>query len=396
MTGALLLAIVGGVCGQQRYKNPVLRVDYSDPDVCRVGEDFYMTASSFNCVPGLPVLHSRDLVRWNLVGHAIERLPLSGSGVNHGGGVWAPSIRHHDGWYWIFAPAGGVATGWQVALRSKSVFGPYERRMVMAQGTTKVNGPHQGAWVTTAGGEDWFLHFQDVGALGRIVHLQPMVWRGDWPVIGRDDDGDGCGEPVAEWESPRAGRDWTPDVADDELQWQWHGNPAAWWRFGSRLYSVPVGEGYRNLWDVPNLLLRKMTVGGSTYTASVGFSPVSVGERAGLVVMGADYGALVIENTESGLVLSQRYCPGADRGTAEVVCGEVAIDGGVYLRAVTTADGVCTMSYSVDGERFTVLGTPFAISEGRWIGAKVGLFCTRRERSNDGGSLDFEWGWSRK
>ncbi len=88
-----------------KYKNPVLYADYSDPDICRVGDDYYMTASSFNCIPGLPILHSKDLVNWTIIGHAISRMPenaLFGTNVNHGGNVWAPSIRYHKGEFYIY------------------------------------------------------------------------------------------------------------------------------------------------------------------------------------------------------------------------------------------------------------------------------------------------------
>ena len=57
--------------GNGTYQNPVLHADYSDPDVCAVGDDFYMTASSFNCIPGIPILHSGDLVNWSLVNYAL-------------------------------------------------------------------------------------------------------------------------------------------------------------------------------------------------------------------------------------------------------------------------------------------------------------------------------------
>ena len=60
--------------GDGTYKNPVLYADYSDPDACAVGEDYYLTASSFQCVPGLPILHSRDLVNWRIIGHALPVL----------------------------------------------------------------------------------------------------------------------------------------------------------------------------------------------------------------------------------------------------------------------------------------------------------------------------------
>src|SRR5438067_1286255 len=91
--------------GDGTYCNPILYADYSDPDVIRVGEDFYLIASSFNCTPGLPILHSRDLVNWTIINHALKNLPHPRySDVQHGCGVWAPSIRHHAGKFWIVFP----------------------------------------------------------------------------------------------------------------------------------------------------------------------------------------------------------------------------------------------------------------------------------------------------
>ena len=63
--------------GNGKYKNPVLYADYSDPDACRVGDDFYMTSSSFNCLPGLQILHSKDLVNWTIIGAAVPNALLS-------------------------------------------------------------------------------------------------------------------------------------------------------------------------------------------------------------------------------------------------------------------------------------------------------------------------------
>ena len=110
--------------------------------------------------------------------------------------IEGPKLYKRNGWYYIFAPAGGVKTGWQTVLRSRNIFGPYEYKVVMRQGDTPVNGPHQGAWVDTVTGEDWFIHFQDVYAAGRITHLQPMHWENDWPVIGIAKNGNDYGEPV--------------------------------------------------------------------------------------------------------------------------------------------------------------------------------------------------------
>ena len=120
--------------------------------------------------------------------------------------VEGPKFYKRNGYYYILAPAGGVESGWQLALRSKNIYGPYERRIVLAQGKTKINGPHQGGWVETQTGESWFIHFQDKGAYGRVVHLQPMKWVNDWPIMGVDLDNDGSGEPVLTHRKPNVGR----------------------------------------------------------------------------------------------------------------------------------------------------------------------------------------------
>ena len=364
--------------GDGTYKNPVLFADYSDPDAIRVGDDFYLVSSSFSSVPSLPILHSRDLVNWTIVGHAAKRLPSPDfDAAQHGKGLWAPSLRHHGGrfwiyvsdpdrgifvttatdargpwtplvlvkpvkgaidpcplwdddgkvylvhawaksragfnsvltvtplradgtrtegadvqvfdghanhptiegpkfykrhgWYYIFAPAGGVATGWQTVLRAKNVYGPYDDRIVMRQGTTEVNGPHQGAWVEAKTGESWFLHFQDRGAYGRVVHLQPMEWKGDWPVIGADPDGDGVGEPVTSFRKPVLGGPIMSLQTSDEfdattlgVQWQWNANPSPEWASLSarpgwlRLQSAPRPDSVRSVFNLPAVLLQKI------------------------------------------------------------------------------------------------------------------------------------------
>jgi beta-xylosidase len=503
--------------GNGTYKNPILCADYSDPDVCRAGDDYYMTASSFNCVPGLPLLHSVDLVNWQLIGHAIPRLKPEDvfDKPQHGNGVWAPAIRFHNNeffiyygdpdrgiymtktndpagewdepiliragkglidpcpfWdddgqaylvhayagsragmksllaivrltpdgrqsigqsriiydghtddptiegpklykrndrYYIFAPAGGVATGWQTALRATNILGPYERKTVLSQGNSPVNGPHQGAWIQTPTGEDWFLHFQDRGAYGRVVHLQPMTWKDDFPVIGQDSDGDGCGTPVATFRKPNTGKIppiVTPAESDEfseskpGRQWQWHANPQDWWCFSDKaagylkLYSVPVPENYQNLWDVPNLLLQKFPAMEFTATVRLSFfpNPRIEGERTGLLIMGIDYAALSLEATENGLILSQVECINAPEGQRESVIHSRPVAGRtLYLRVNVDANAQCTFGYSTDGQRYQLIGRRFRAKEGKWIGAKVGLFCTRPVRNNDGGHVAVDW-----
>ena len=499
--------------GNGRFRNPVVFADYSDPDVVRVGDDFYMTASSFGSFPALPILHSRDLVGWTLVGHALPRDPDPAfDAPQHGNGVWAPSIRHHDGWYWIFwgdpdrgiyrvrardprgpweapvlvkaakgwidpaplwdddgsaylvhafarsrsgikhvlhvarmspdgtrlldegrlvfgdsvrhptmegpklykrngwyyvfAPAGGVPTGWQTVLRSRSIYGPYEDRIVLAQGSTAVNGPHQGGWVRTQTGEDWFLHFQDRGAYGRIVHLQPVAWKDDWPVMGVDADGDGTGEPVLEFRKPDVGREYppaTPQTTDDfggdrlGLQWQWNANPRPEWfslseRAGwLRMPSQALPDSGDNLWPVPGLLLQKLPAPEFTATTRLDFSPTVEGERAGLMVLGLDYAYLALRRTADGVELVQARAKDAHRGGRERAVRIPAPSGPLFLRVVVGDSALARFAFSRDGVRFQEVGEPFRAREGRWVGARVGLFAVRPRGAAPGGRADFDF-----
>ena len=90
---------MGVLC--MHYRNPILQADYSDPDVIRVGEDFYMISSSFTYLPGIPVLHSRDMVHWELLGYAVSHIPFERyRRPVHKCGTWAPSLRYHQGLFY--------------------------------------------------------------------------------------------------------------------------------------------------------------------------------------------------------------------------------------------------------------------------------------------------------
>lgn len=501
--------------GDGTYTNPVLYADYSDPDAIRVGDDYYLVASSFNCIPGLPVLHSYDLVNWELIGHALQKQPPFDvfSKVQHGGGVWAPCIRYHknefyiyypdpdygiyrinaekavgpwsepllvqsgkglidpspfwdsdgqaylvyalagsragiksvimisrmdpdgtklmgnsvmlidghqnhptiegpkiykrNGYYYIFAPAGGVPTGWQMVMRSKSIFGPYEDKIVMAQGKTDINGPHQGAWVDTKTGENWFLNFQDLGPYGRVLHLNPMKWVNDWPVIGVDADGDGTGEPVRTCKKPDVGKTYprmTPAESDKfnspelGLQWQWQANYQTFWGFPTgnlgyfRLNCIPRPDGAVNLWDISNLLLQKFPAPEFKATAKLTFHARFDGEEVRLVVMGMDYGSLGLKRENGKLELQSITCLKADKGGKEEITGTQPVDTEtVYLRVTVQKGAVCSFGYSTDGEEFSLIGKSFTAREGRWIGAKVGFVALRDGVTNDAGTVDIDW-----
>ena len=500
------------------YKNPVLYADYSDPDVIRVGEDYYMTASSFNCAPGLPILHSKDMVNWQLVNHALPfQVPNEHFSVpQHGNGVWAPSIRYHNehyyiywgdpdfgiymvktkdpfgswdppvlvmeakgaidpsplwdddgkaylvhawagsragvksiltvhrmnaegtkvldagkhvfdghdehptvegskfykrnGYYYIFAPAGGVATGWQLILRSKDIYGPYQEKIVLEQGSTTVNGPHQGAWVDTPEGTSWFYHFQDLDPYGRLVHLQPMQWKDNWPVMGEDYDGNGVGEPVRQYKKPISGADYPiqQPVESDEfnsdelgLQWQWQANPNVLWSAQIRgtehlrLFSIKTDPKDKNLWTAPNLLLQKFPAPEFSATTKVRLYPeeATSGKRAGLIIMGMDYAALSIVYDNQKYYVQRSESINAIDQQQEVVLDKALLTSNqVYFRVeVVGPKGQCQFSYSENGKKFKNIGKPFYAQPGKWIGAKVGLFCVSTPEAKRGGYADFDW-----
>jgi len=501
--------------GDGTYTNPVIYADYSDPDAIRVGDDYYMVASSFNCVPGLPILHSFDLVNWELIGYALPKLPPFDvfNKVQHGGGVWAPCIRFHKneyyiyypdpdfgiymikasnpvgtwsepllvqegrglidpsplwdddgkaylvyalagsragvksvilisrmnmqgtklignpimlfdghkdhptvegpkiykrkGFYYIFAPAGGVSTGWQMVLRSTSIFGPYEAKTVMTQGKTDINGPHQGAWVDTQTGENWFLNFQDLGAYGRVVHLNPMKWGDNWPVIGTDIDRDGIGEPVRTYKKPNVGKTFpviTPPESDEfntpelGLQWQWQANYQATWGYPSgnlgffRLNCIPWPAEAVNLWGVSNLLLQKFPAPEFTATAKLTFNARIDGEEFGLVIMGKDYGTLSIKRENTKLQIRTKFCKQTDKAGKEEIVETKPVDfSTVYFRVHVSEGANCQFSFSIDSVNFAPFGHAFSAHEGKWIGAKLGFFATGNDSVNDAGSADIDW-----
>lgn len=504
--------------GDGTYKNPILYADYSDPDVLRVGDDYYMTASSFNSAPGLPILHSKDMVNWKLINHAIQQLiPNDIFKIpQHGNGVWAPSIRFHNdtyyiywgdpdfgvymvktknpnkkwddpilvmegkgiidpcplwddndnvylvhawagsragvkslltvnrmnfegtkvldagihvydghendntiegskfykrnGYYYIFAPAGGVSTGWQVALRSKNIYGPYERKIVLEQGSTKINGPHQGAWVETADGQSWFYHFQDLEAYGRVVHLQPMIWENNWPVIGEDYNKNGVGEPVKSSKKPNIAISYpieTPTETDDfnvfgiGLQWQWNANPNVVWHAklpGNnylRLFSIKTPTDVPNLWMTPNLLLQKFPAPNFTVTTKVSLFPeeAETGKTAGLVIMGMDYATLSITHDKNNYFIRQTEALNAVNGAEEIIKFEKKLKTNIaYFRVeVKGPNGMCQFSYSEDGKRFKKTGKPFQAKPGKWIGSKVGLFSISTDEAKRGGYADIDF-----
>jgi len=275
---------------------------------------------------------------------------------------------------------------------------------VLAQGDTPVNGPHQGAWVTTPAGEDWFLHFQDQEAYGRVVHLQPMRWRDDgWPVMGVDD-GNGLGSPVLVHAKPRVGGrpPVTAPATSDEFtapelgrQWVWQANAdPAWWSLRRHRLTLACRP-HPNSHDLRllgNVLGQRFPAESFTATTSMRLTTETEGVRAGLVVLGATYAWIGLRHEGGQLVLTYRTAavdaPEVDAVTA-VPLGHQ--HGPVLLRVTVTPGAACKFAATVDGRGYTDVGAPFPATPGRWIGATVGVFATAPDGVDRAGAAEFDW-----
>ncbi len=488
--------------GNRTYKNPILFADYSDPDVIRVGNDYYLVASSFHFMPGLPILESHDLVHWTIIGHVFSRLDINHvysmiGGDKYGQGAWAPAIRYHNnkfyvyfptpkegifmstapsaagpwtapvaviaqpgledpcpfwdddgtayllhsrtgagplylhrmspdgrsvldagklivqdhqalptlegpkiykrnGFYYIFAPYGGVSTGSQAVLRSRNIYGPYDVRTVLAQGATNVNGPHQGGYVETPSGQGWFLHFHSQGAYGRIDYLEPVNWVDDWPIIGKPIDHSSTGEPVSVWKMPDVGGTFPirrPQTSDEfnrqqlSPQWEWNHNPDdAHWSLSARpgfmrLTALPASD----LLHARNTLTEMMQDPALDFTARVDIKGMANGQQAGLAMFSDRPSGVRITDTADKRNLIFFSCDGN-------VTGPALTRNLIQLR-VHIDHEMATYFYSLDdGRTFQQLGPPTRIYFSWWKAARLALFSfnTISETRNPG-AIDVDW-----
>jgi beta-xylosidase len=497
-TGAL--SPPGHLAGGKIYHNPILFADYSDPDVIRDGANYYLIASTFHFVPGIPILQSADLVHWTIAGHVVERMEMDPrysmiGGNRYGGGVWAPSIRRHNGrfyvyfptpqegifvstaadirgpwsapqaviaqegledpcpfwdddgqaylihskvgagplilhrmspdgkhvlddgkvivqdpenlpvlegpklykrgnYYYIFAPFGGVGTGAQAVLRSHNIWGPYEHRVVLAEGSTSINGPHQGGYVETPDGEGWFIHFQSRGAHGRIVHLEPVRWDHGWPVIGEAAHGAITGEPVPSAPMPdhrSASSVVRPQTSDDfaerrlSPQWEWNHNPDDdHWSLSDRagyLRLIPMeAEG---LLAARNTLTQTMQDDSFQVTVRLDAGGMKAGVHAGLSMFEKDASGLDLKQVGNERWLDYFHLPDRTRGPR--------ISVNVLQLRVRVQDDTASYFYSLDdGATFTPLGGKTQIRSSWWKGPRPALFAYSGAKA-DSGFVDFDW-----
>lgn len=497
---AVALSPAGHPAAEKTYRNPVLFADYSDPDVIRDGPNYYLIASSFHFVPGIPILQSADLVHWTIVGHVVQRLEMDRrysmiGGNRYGEGVWAPSIRKHsrlfyvyfptpkegifvstasnirgpwskpvaviaqagledpcpfwdddgkaylvhsrvgagplilhrmspdgrhvldegkvivqdpkdlpvlegpklykrNGYYYIFAPFGGVGTGSQAVLRSHNIYGPYEHRVVLAEGSTAINGPHQGGYVETPDGEGWFIHFQSRGAHGRIVHLEPVRWQDDWPIIGEAANGATSGEPVPSGPIPvhlRANSQLRPQTSDEFAsatlgpQWEWNHNPDdAHWSLTARngyLRLIPMEAD--GLLDARNTLTQIMQDNSFEFTVRMDLAGMKPGVRAGLAMFEKSASGLEILQSGGKRQLSYFHLP--DRTPGPMIPDNI-----LQLRAWVEGDKARYFYSLDDGHSFQPLGETTLISSSWWKGPRPSVFAYTTLTTQPG-FIDLDW-----
>jgi beta-xylosidase len=182
------------------------------------------------------------------------------------------------------------------------------------------------------------------------------------------------------------------------LQWQWMSNPSATWAFANkangslRMYSVK--QTGNNLWENGNVLLQKFPADSFSVITRINFHPNTKlsNERAGLVIMGLDYAGIGFRSDKNKIYLAFFQNTDADKGrTEEEIVLDNLANGSVILRADVRSGGIVQFSYSLDGKAFISYSEPFHAKEGKWKGAKVGIFCSGSDVTNDSGWADFDW-----
>lgn len=487
-----------------QYENPIIFSDYSDPDVIRVGDDFYMVASSFNYVPGVPVLHSKNLVEWEIINYVLPKIPFERfDKVCHGDGAWAPSLRYNGGkfyclipfpdegifvseaedpygkwslirpllvgkgykdpcpiwahgkcfvvfafeksrigfdsklaifetdvdlktpaeryafiydgrdhnpdiegpkfykrgkYFYILAPAGGAATGWQTALRSEKIYGPYESKIILTQGDTLINGPHQGALIDLddEGGRWAFLHFSQTGPYGKVVHLQPAEWINDWPIIGDVTDGSLAGHPVSSGAYPVDIQTGYKIDANDEfvgdrldLKWQTPANPQAnWYSFKSGLKLNCAYYNKSALSDVPQLFMQKVSCKNFAVKCKCKINLVNDGDEVGFAVFGSEYSYICVVRIEGQNYLEIRK--GSIGGAEdETLCRSQPYDQNYVtfqISAKYEEPQRLAIKYTFGGSAFT---RKFYAAQGRGVGAKLGIYARANTLSKGSATFKF-------
>ncbi len=526
--------------GNGTFTNPLFYDEFSDPDILRVGDDYYLAGTTMHAVPGLVILHSRDLVNWENVSYCFDRFDFPDdrfSLVNHqeiyGQGIWAPCIRYANGQFYVFSningkglqcytakdirgpwehhnmrgniydlgvlfdddgrvyaihgygtvkctelkpdmsgpvegserviiPEGnGVGEGHHMykidgmyylistdyspngrtlCSRSKSIWGPYETRVITADETygyhaarltqlprgqkyrigedgtrfqlgpldkdaTACTNAHQGGIVQYKDGSWWALFMQDFHSIGRTVCLMPMTWKDGWPMVGLEGN---LGRAPRTWFKPGSQ---SPSVALPTQQtmtaphapydrsecfdgpqlgriWQWNHNPEdkMWSLRGGklRLNSMPAEQ----LMWARNTLTQRVIGPKSIATVELSVKGLTDGDVAGLGNINVPCSWIGI--VKRGKELTLRCFEQLTNDTVDVPVG--LVDGKIWLRCLGDFDNdQAQYAYSTDGKEFTTLGREMPLSYQliSFQGSRHALFAFNTKGKN-GGYAEFD------
>ena len=520
--------------GNGTFTNPLLYDEFSDPDILRVGDDYYLAGTTMHAVPGLVILHSKDLVNWENVAYCFDRFDFTDDRFAlrnrqeiYGQGIWAPCIRYANGQFYVFSningkglqcytardirgpwehhnmqgniydlgvlfdddgkiyaihgygtvkctelkpdmsgpvegserviiPEGnGVGEGHHMykidgtyylistdyspngrtlCSRSKSVWGPYETRVITAdetygyhaarltqvprgtrprigtdgtkfqlgpldQDATACTNAHQGGIVQYGDGSWWALFMQDFHSIGRTVCLMPITWKDGWPMVGLEGN---LGRAPRTWFKPGEAPSCAPYQRSDNFDaprigriWQWNHNPDdRMWSLRKgrlRLQTMPAEQ----LMWARNTLTQRVIGPRSIATVELSVKGLKDGDVAGLgninvpcSWIGVSLAAPSSKNQGSRYILR---C--FEQLTNDTVTVPVdLVDGKIWLRSIGDYDhDQAQYAYSTDGQTFHTLGRmmPLSYQLITFQGSRHALFAFNVNGKN-GGYAEFD------
>ena len=520
--------------GNGTFTNPLFYDEFSDPDILRVGDDYYLAGTTMHAVPGLVILHSKDLVNWENVAYCFDRFDFTDDRFAlrnrqeiYGQGIWAPCIRYANGQFYVFSningkglqcytardirgpwehhnmqgniydlgvlfdddgkiyaihgygtvkctelkpdmsgpvegserviiPEGnGVGEGHHMykidgtyylistdyspngrtlCSRSKSVWGPYETRVITAdetygyhaarltqvprgtrprigtdgtkfqlgpldQDATACTNAHQGGIVQYGDGSWWALFMQDFHSIGRTVCLMPITWKDGWPMVGLEGN---LGRAPRTWFKPGEAPSCAPYQRSDNFDaprigriWQWNHNPDdRMWSLRKgrlRLQTMPAEQ----LMWARNTLTQRVIGPRSIATVELSVKGLKDGDVAGLgninvpcSWIGVSLAAPSSKNQGSRYILR---C--FEQLTNDTVTVPVdLVDGKIWLRSIGDYDhDQAQYAYSTDGQTFHTLGRmmPLSYQLITFQGSRHALFAFNVNGKN-GGYAEFD------
>ena len=495
--------------GNGTFTNPLFYDEFSDPDILRVGEDYYLAGTTMHAVPGLTILHSRDLVNWEIAGYCFDRFDFQDDAFSlkngreiYGQGIWAPCIRYHDGQFYVFSNVNGkglqcytakdvrgpwahhnmqgdiydlgvvfddngrvyaihgygnvkctelkpdmsgpvegterviipegngvgeghhmykidgtyylISTDYRpngrtLCSRSKSIWGPYETRVITADetygyhaasltqvprgtkprigrdGTKFILGPvdvnatactnaHQGGIVQYNDGSWWALFMQDFHSIGRTVCLMPITWKDGWPMVGLEGN---LGRAPRTWFKPGTANGLSgidtpketphaPFVRSESFDgnklgriWQWNHNPEEkMWNLKNGRLHLKTQPAEQLMW-ARNTLTQRVIGPQSVVTVELYVKGMKDGDVAGLGNINVPCSWIGLHMDGQKLMLR---C--FEQLTNDTISLPVSLpEGKIWLRCQGDYDNdQAQYAYSVDGEHYLTLGRMMPLS----------------------------------